>query len=221
MKELFHFDIETVGAHPDYQTFKSNDERGAKLFENKYNKMKWDEKYESIEDAYIDNAGIMSTYGKIVCISFGYLDNESNKQIKSIYGDDEKDIVNKFNDLLKKIETKNFNLSGFRVIHFDIPWILHKLHKYGIIPADIILMYDKKPWEMRITDLSEDWKGRFAWAFTFDEMCYEIGVDSPKDVINGTDVHKYYWSGRLEDIKAYCERDVEASIEVSKRIYKK
>lgn len=219
MKELFHFDIETAGAHPDYETFKSYDERGAKLFENKYNKMKWDEKYENIKEAYIDNAGIVSTYGKIVCISFGYLDNDSNKQIKSIYGNDEKDIVNKFNDLLKKIETKNFNLSGFRVIHFDIPWILHKLHKYGIIPADIILMYDKKPWEMRITDLSEDWKSRFAWAFTFDEMCYEIGVDSPKDVINGSDVHKYYWSGRLEDIKAYCERDVSSSIDCGIKLY--
>lgn len=219
MKELFMFDIETAGNYPDWETFKSNDEKGSNLFESKYKKMNWEEKWGDIETAYLENAGIISTYGKIVCISFGYLDNDGNKQIKSIYGDDEQEIVIKFNDLLKKIETKNFNLSGFRVLHFDIPWIVHKLHKYGIKPADIILMYDKKPWEMRITDLSEDWKGKFAWSFNFDEMCYELGVKSPKDVINGSDVHKYYWSGRLEEIKEYCEKDVSSSIDCGIKLY--
>ena len=219
MKELFYFDIETAGSYPDWETFKSNDERGAKLFESKYHKMNWEEKWGDIKTAYLENAGIMSTYGKIVCISFGYLDNDGNKQIKSIYGDNEQEIVIKFNDLLKKIETKNFNLSGFRVLHFDIPWLVHKLHKFEIKPADIILMYDKKPWEMRITDLSEDWKGKFAWSFSFDEMCYELGVKSPKDVINGSDVHKYYWSGRLEEVKEYCEKDVSSSIDCGIKLY--
>lgn len=217
--ELFHFDIETVGQYKDYETFKSEDERGAKLFESKYNKM-WTDKFSSIDEAYIENAGIISTYGRIVCISFGFTDNNGEKKISSFYGDDEQDIVNSFNNLLKKIETKSFNLSGFRINHFDIPWILHKLHKYGIEPASIIYLYDKKPWDMRITDMSDDWKQKFAWAFTFDEMCYELGVKSPKDIINGSDVHKYYWSGKIEDIKTYCEKDVSSSIDASLKIYK-
>jgi predicted PolB exonuclease-like 3'-5' exonuclease len=220
MNELFHFDIETCGEYPDYQTFLLEDERGAKLFQSKFNKMNWSEKYSDINEAYLENAGIVPTYGKICCISFGYLDNEGQKQIRSIYGEDEKEIVNSFNELLKKIEKKNFNLSGFRVNYFDIPWVLHKLHKFGIEPASIIYVYDKKPWDLRVTDMSDDWKQKFAWAFSFDEMCYELGVQSPKDVINGSDVHKYYWSGRLEEIKNYCEKDVNSSIDVSKKIYK-
>jgi len=218
--ELFHFDIESCGQYKDYETFLDSDERGAKLFMKKYEKMNWSEKYTDINEAYIENAGIISTYGRIVCISFGFTDNNGEKKISSFYGDDEQDIVNSFNNLLKKIETKNFNLSGFRINHFDIPWILHKLHKYGIEPANIIYLYDKKPWDMRITDMSDDWKGKFAWAFSFDEMCYELGVQSPKDVINGSDVHKYYWSGRIEDVKTYCEKDVSSSIDTSLKIYK-
>jgi len=218
--ELFHFDIETAGQYKDYDTFLDSDERGAKLFMKKYEKMNWSEKYTDINEAYIENAGIISTYGRIVCISFGFTDNNGEKKISSFYGDDEQDIVNSFNNLLKKIETKSFNLSGFRINHFDIPWILHKLHKYGIEPANIIYLYDKKPWDMRITDMSDDWKGKFAWAFSFDEMCYELGVQSPKDVINGSDVHKYYWSGRIEDVKTYCEKDVSSSIDTSLKIYK-
>ncbi len=218
--ELFHFDIETAGQYKDYDSFLDNDERGAKLFMSKYEKMNWSEKYSDINEAYLENAGIISTYGRIVCISFGYTDSNGEKHIRSFYGDDERDIVESFNNLLKKIESKGFNLCGFRINHFDIPWILHKLHKYGIEPTGIIYLYDKKPWDVRVTDMSDDWKQKFAWAFSFDEMCYELGVKSPKDIINGSDVHKYYWSGRVEDVKTYCEKDVSSSIDASKKLYK-
>lgn len=220
MRELFHFDIETVGEHKDFKTFMENDERGANLFLNKFEKMShWQEKYDNVEEAYLDNAGVISTYGKIVCISCGYLDKEVEK-IESCSGD-EKYILEKFNNTLKKVEKKDFNLSGFRIVHFDIPWVLHKMHKYDIIPADIIYSYNKKPWEMRITDLSEDWKGRFAWSFSFDELCYELGIKSPKDNLNGSQVHKTYWERGDEDIIKYCESDVSASIKAGEIIYKK
>lgn len=219
MQDLFYFDIETVGAFRDFRSFKNNDERGYKLFENKYFKMKWDEKYDSIDEAYLENSPIISTFGKIVCISCGYIHDDGTFRITSYYGDDEKDIVNSFNELLKKIEKKNFNLSGFRILYFDIPWILHKLHKYRIKPCDIINTIDKKPWDMRISDLSDDWKGKFAWSYSFDEVAYQLGVDSPKENMNGSEVHISYYSGRIEDIKKYCESDIKASIEVSKKIY--
>ena len=51
--ELFHFDIETACNYPNWKTFLSEDERGAKLFESKYHRMNWEEKYSSIEEAYL------------------------------------------------------------------------------------------------------------------------------------------------------------------------
>lgn len=213
------FDIETCGEYPDYNTFLLEDERGAKLFESKFKKMSWESKYENVDDAYIQNAGIISTYGKICCISFGYIDNNGDKQIRSYYGKDERYIVESFNNLLKKIEKKDFSLSGFRILYFDIPYVLHKLHKWGIKPANMIYLYDKKPWDVRIVDISDDWKQKFAWAFSFDEVAYELGINSPKENMNGSEVHKYYHEGRLEDIKKYCEMDVDVSIEVAKKIY--
>jgi predicted PolB exonuclease-like 3'-5' exonuclease len=216
--DLFMFDIETAGNYKDFYEFEQNDERGANLFKSKYLKMGWDSKYENIHEAYLDNAGIISTYGRIVCISFGFMD-KGEYRISSFYGDDEKEIVEKFNNLLKKIETKSFNLSGFRIMYFDIPWILHKLIKYGIKPADIIVTHGKKPWEMRVVDISDDWRGKFAWAYNFDEVCYQLGIDSPKDNMNGSEVHLAYYQGKLEQIKDYCESDVKASIKVSELIY--
>ena len=217
--ELFMFDIETCGEYADYNTFLREDERGAKLFESKFKKMGWESKYENVETAYLESAGIISTYGKICCISFGYVSDSGEKQIRSFYGEDEREIVNNFNELLKKIETKKFKLSGFRINYFDIPFVLHKLHKYGIKPADIIYLYDKKPWDVRIVDIADDWKQKFAWAFSFDEVAYELGINSPKENMNGSEVHEYYHKGKLEDIKRYCEMDVDVSIEVSKKLY--
>lgn len=219
--ELFHFDIETAGKYSDFNTFKQEDQKGANLFESKFHKMEWHLKYKDIDDAYLNNAGIISTYGRICCISFGFLGNDGEKKISSFYGDDEFDIVNSFNDLLKKIETKSFTLSGFRILHFDIPWILHKLHHHNIKPANIIYTYDKKPWELRIKDLSEDWKGKFAWAFSFDEVCHELGVQSPKDTMNGSLVHEYFWNNKYEEIKNYCEKDVSSSIDVGLKLFTK
>jgi hypothetical protein len=137
--ELFHFDIECSSAHPTFQTFEEKDERGSSLFRKKYEKMNWSEKYNSIDDCYLDQAGIISAYGKICCISFGYINNEGESTINSYYGDDEQHIVIRFNEMLKKVETKNFKLCGYRIMYYDVPWILHKLHKYGIKPANIYI----------------------------------------------------------------------------------
>lgn len=218
--DLFYFDIETCGNFKDFQSFKENDPKGAALFEKKYQKMGWDSKFD-INDSYLDQSPIISTYGRICCISFGYISDTGDNRISSYYGDNEREIVEKFNDLLKKIEQKNFNLSGFRINYFDIPWILHKLHKYGIVPASIINPYGKKPWDLRVTDMSDDWKQRFAYMSSFDEVCYELGVKSPKGEMDGSMVHGSYWNGEFDKIKDYCENDVIASIEVSKLIYKK
>lgn len=215
--ELFFFDIETAGNYDTFDNFTLNDRKGAELFKSKYEKM-WKDKYSDINEAYIDNAGILSTYGRIVCISYGFIDKGVNF-IKSIFADNEMEIVEKFNNVLKKVETKQFKISGFRIINFDIPWFLHKCHKYKIKPSDIVTTYGKKPWEMRIVDLSEDWKGRFAWSYSFDEMIYELGLQSPKDKMSGSDVHSKYWNGDILEIKEYCEKDVVSCIDAHKLIY--
>ena len=63
--------------------------------------MGWVQKF-PLEESYLEQGGIMSTYGRICCISFGYIDSNNEKQIRSFYGEDEKEIVNNFNNLLCK-----------------------------------------------------------------------------------------------------------------------
>ena len=212
------FDIETAGQYPTWRDFVAEDQKGSELFQKKYERMKWEDRYGDIDTAYLENSPIISAYGRICCISFGFL-HEGQKRIKSFAGVNEKEILLDFKRMLEKIEKKNFSLSGYRIWHFDIPWILHKMHKYSIKPPSIISVYDKKPWETRIVDLAEDWKLKFAWTSSFDEVCYELGIESPKDKIDGSDVHKRFHNGDIDDIIEYCEKDVAASLEMDIKIY--
>ena len=216
--EFFHFDIETNSKYESFSEFEKNDVIGANLFRDKYAKMKWDEKYDSIDDAYFENACIVSAFGEICCISCGFYNNGDIK-IDSIYGVDEKDILIKFNNTLKKVQSKNFKLCGYRIFYFDIPWILRKMAKYGIIPAQIIVTYDVKPWEMRVVDLADVWKGKIPWVSSFDEVCYELGVESPKDKMDGSMVNTYFWQGKMDEVVEYCEKDIKASIGVELKLF--
>lgn len=220
-REFFYLDSESRGKYKSLEDLKNNDKRGYDLFMKRYKKNEWESKYSSPEEAYIENAPIFSTFGSICCISFAYIDNKGDRHISSFYGEDERKILEDFNNLMIKVSQKNFNLFGFRLLYFDIPWILHKLHLYGIKPADIFDIYDKKPWEMRIVDMAELWKQKFAYSNTFDEVAYELGIPSPKESMSGHDVHQFFWDGRLEEIKKYCESDVNCLIDCSEKLFSK
>lgn len=218
--KLMHFDIETRGQYKDFASFETNEELGVKIFRDKFETYLHKD-FDTIEEAYLNRCSLVSTYGSICCISMGYQLDEGEMKIFSMYGEDEKDIILKFNNHLIKASEYGFYLSGYNIKHFDIPWVLHKMHKYGIVPAPILNIYNSKPWEMRIIDMYEDWKQKTYSTYSFEEVCYELGIKTPKDDICGKDVHPLFWSGGIERIKEYCEKDIKASIEVEKKIYLK
>lgn len=223
-KNLFYFDIETVGQYKDIDSLKENDERGYLLFKKKYDSNIWmQERAATIGEAYLNNAPIFSTFGKVVCVSFGYYHDKTiqGQTVSSIYGDDEKDIIEQVRELIDKVSKRHMILSGYRIKAFDIPWLIHKMHKYNIEPPKLLDIYGKKPWEISAFDLADEWKQQFKYYISFDEVAYELGVDSPKDVIDGSKVHNAYWNeGDLIGIKTYCEKDTITCMRVAERMLK-
>lgn len=221
-KNLFYFDIETVGQYRNLYEFEEADKRGYELFVKKH-KRYWilQEATASPAAAYIRYAPTISTYGKIVCISFGYFHDKNDRgyTVNSIYGDDEELIIKEFAELLEKVSRKHMYLSGYNINSFDIPWVVHKMSKYGVDVPVIMRVYGKKPWEVPSVDLFDYWKLSYRLFYSFDEVCYELGVKSPKDIIDGSEVHNVYWETKdLEMIKTYCEKDVFHSMEVAKKM---
>jgi hypothetical protein len=221
---LFYFDIETVGQYKDLETLKENDKRGYDLFLKKYEKnasMREGENT-SPEIAYLNYSPIFSTYGKIVCISFGYFheQNENGYTINSLYGDNEEDIMKQAQNLFSKVSKKHLFLSGYNINSFDIPWINHKFNKYGLSLPPVLRIYGKKPWEIQSFDLFNEWKAVHSRFFSsFDEVCYELGIKSPKEKIDGSQVHNTYWNENdLDTIVEYCQSDVYSSMVVAEKM---
>ena len=63
---------------------------------------------------------------------------------------------------------------------------------------------------MPFIDTSEVWSfGAWQEGFTsLDLLATSIGLDSPKEEIQGSEVNSYFWKGEIEKITKYCERDV-------------
>jgi hypothetical protein len=220
--KLIFFDIETVGKYRDVDELKKSDKRLYKLLEKKFKNTGDKERWESgtIEEMYFRMSPIIPEYGKIVCISLGYDDDDGKWIITSLTGE-ESDILNNVQKIFLKSGKAGYVPCGYNVILFDLPWINKKMIKHGIrIPYNIQLL-DKKPWNTGILDLSDSWRTTGRYWSSLDEVTYELGLTSPKDELSGDKVHDTYWNKNdISKIAKYCEGDVFALKETWDKISK-
>jgi uncharacterized protein YprB with RNaseH-like and TPR domain len=76
------------------------------------------------------------------------------------------------------------------------------------LPAKLNL-FGKKPWEVPHLDTMELWKfGDFKHYSSLQLLTSILGIPSPKDDIDGSEVARtYYKDKNLERIVSYCEKD--------------
>ena len=100
--KILFFDIETV---PLEYNFKNLDERGQGLWDRKTRFIQERENINA-EEAY-DKAGIYAEFGKVVCISMGFIlqkDGETQIRLKSIANKDESFLLQEFIDLFATLD---------------------------------------------------------------------------------------------------------------------
>ena len=170
------------------------------------------------DEVYADRAGILAEFGKIVCISVGFVnDSPTGKQIrmKSFYHDDEETLLKNFKDLLENSDKFQI-LCGHNAKEFDFPYICRRMLIHGIRLPDVLDIAGKKPWEISHLDTMELWKfGDFKAYTSLALLCHVFNIPTPKDDISGADVARvYYEENDLERIKVYCEKDVVALIQL-------
>lgn len=213
--KILFLDIETV---PQFYQFDELPDDGKKFYDAKTKML---QKEKSVEEVY-DRAGIYAEFGKIICISVGYIhEGVLGRQIrlKSFFHDDEETLLNQFVRLLD--ENPRFSiLCGHNAKEFDFPFICRRLLINGISIPDILNIAGKKPWEIAHLDTMELWKfGDFKAYTSLALLCYVFNIPTPKDDISGADVARvYYEEKNLERIKDYCEKDVIALIQLFLRM---
>lgn len=216
------FDIETVPIAPTYETLAEDYPHLSKAFEyyckytNKTPELSCEEYYQHI-------GSLEPEYGKIVCFSFGkinYEENEYTFDIRSYADEDEVVILKKISKLMYHVQEKNFVLGGHNIKGFDIPFLIKRFILNGMQVPDILWMQDKKPWEIGHLDTKEIWKfGSWNQNISMVEMAIILGIQSPKDIMDGSEVkHEFWVNHNLEKIKTYCEGDVRATSEIFLRL---
>jgi predicted PolB exonuclease-like 3'-5' exonuclease len=216
---ILFLDIETIPQHP---SFESCPEEMKKLWSRKAANLKHDPE-ETVEDLY-KRAGIYAEFGQIICVSTGFIhtvEGVETLRIKSFSGHDEHAMLQEFAALLRKsFSNSDSRLCAHNGKEFDFPYLGRRMVINNIPLPNILDVAGKKPWEVNFLDTMEMWKfGDFKSYTPLNLLTHVLGVPSPKDDIDGSQVWSVYWlENDLDRIVRYCEKDVEALANVYRRM---
>jgi len=217
LENILFLDIETVPLQEDYNAL---DEVTKTLWEQKTHYQRKEEI--SAEDFY-ERAGIWAEFGKIICISVGYFSFKGDIRtfrVTSFHGE-ETEILKDFKTLLETHFNKPQHLlCAHNGKEFDFPYIARRMiiNKIGI-PFKLNL-FGKKPWEVPHLDTLELWKfGDYKTFTSLKLMTHVLGIPSPKDDIDGSQVRDvYYKEKNIDRIITYCEKDTIAVAQILLRL---
>lgn len=219
-KNYFYIDIETTSKEASLFDLRMNDEKGYELFMRKIEKMKsfdseWNRDPQLI---YTDKAPLLPEYGKIICMSFGMFTDDGEQKIMTIIENTEEETVRKSAKVIAKAGGSRRFICGFGIKNFDIPFLIKKMYKYEIdIPLNLSFA-SVKPWEITVSDVAETWKGIGKSLATLEEVAHDLKIPY-KHIINGDEVHSYYWDKRdTKTIMHKCENDILITINVAEKL---
>ncbi len=219
LENVLFLDIETVPAVADFNEL---DEDWQKLWEEK---SRFFREREALElEASYERAGIYAEFGKIVCISVGFLrqvQGERKYRTTSFYGHDEKKLLQDFANLLSNHfnNPRQHHLCGHNVKEFDLPYISRRMIVNGIRLPELLNNAGKKPWEVSHIDTLELWKfGDFKNYTSLKLLAKLFDIPTPKDDIDGSQVGAvYHEEGDVDRIEVYCRKDVLATAQLVMR----
>ncbi len=214
IQNILFLDIETV---PENYSFEELTMEKQELFANK---TQYQRKEDYSPEEFYHRAGIWAEFGKIVCISVGFFDSFSKERsfrLKSFYSFDEVQILNDFKTLIDKyFNLPQHLLCGHNAKEFDFPYIARRMIINGIELPEKLNLFGKKPWEVAHLDTLEMWKfGDYKHYTSLSLLTNILGIDSPKEDIDGSQVAKVFYEEKdVKRIANYCENDTLAVAQI-------
>ncbi len=217
LEHILFLDIETV---PETAHFSELDTTKQDLWEAK---SKYQRKSDFTAEEFYDRAGIWAEFGKIICISVGYFKNQGDLRtfrVTSFFGE-ESTILKDFKNLLTThfSQTRHL-LCAHNGKEFDFPYIARRMIIHNIELPSKLNLFGKKPWEVPHLDTLELWKfGDYKTYTSLKLLTNVLGIPSPKDDIDGSEVCKvYYEEQNIDRIITYCEKDTIAVAQIFLRL---
>lgn len=217
LDNILFLDIETV---PEFENYSDLDPTTQELFGAK---TQYQRKDDFTPEEFYERAGIWAEFGKIICISVGYFTIKGDVRhfrVTSFFGDETK-ILKDFSNLLDNhFGQPQHVLCGHNAKEFDFPFIARRMIINGIQIPQKLNLFGKKPWEVPHLDTLELWKfGDYKHYTSLKLLTNVLGIPSPKDDIDGSEVGKvYYEEKNIDRIITYCEKDVIAVAQILLRL---
>lgn len=218
---ILFLDIETVSQYPDFSLVP---EDWQQLWSHKAETLNRDKSPATPGDLY-GRAAIYAEFGKVICISCGVLSGPPAARklsLKSFYGDDEKELLLQFYELLLKWGSEGQKyLCAHNGKDFDFPYLCRRMIIHGMKIPSILNLSGKKPWEVQHIDTMELWKfGEYKHFISLNLLAHALGVPTPKDDIDGSQVGTVYWAEHdVPRIVTYCQKDVVTVAQVYLRMH--
>jgi hypothetical protein len=211
INNILFLDIETVPQYADYNSLPGD---WKELWATKATSLLRYHEDETKETIY-QRAGIYAEFGKIICISCGFIVGNGGEKkiiIKSFYGENECLVLAEFCEMLNKwiaSDEQRF-LCAHNGKEFDFPFLCRRLIINNLPIPSILNTSGKKPWEVCHLDTLELWKfGDFKSFTSLNLLAHTLGIPTPKDDIDGSKVWTVYWNDNdLQRIVNYCQKDV-------------
>ena len=180
-------------------------------------------------EQFVNSTGFDGSFGRVLCISYAVNDDA----IRTIYNatDDEageKKALEDFWFVAKQIDL----FVGHNIMEFDLRFLLQRSMVLGVKPTwNRFTELGKKPWEMGkylsfaryqnlpIFDTMHEWSNWGNNKVGLEHLALALNIPTPKgEGIDGSEVWNFYKAGKVQEICDYCERDVETTRAVYKRM---
>ncbi|MCL1868405.1 MAG: 3'-5' exonuclease [Paludibacter sp.] len=225
LKKILFIDIETV---PQAASYADLSDEMQHCWDEKFTQLAFrqPEKYaeKTSAQSFEQNAGIYSEFGRIICISAGFIFENNEKtsfRLTSFADKDERTLLINFNSLLQKFcKTPAHTLCGHNIKEFDVPYLCRRMIINKIWLPKILQIAGKKSWELSFLDTLDMWKFGDMKNYTSLKLLTTIlDIPTPKDDIDGSMVaNVFYKENDLQRIATYCQKDVVATVQVFLRL---
>lgn len=170
-------------------------------------------------DEAVAKTGLDGSFGRVCVIGWAWGDDAAHAEYSE---DNEGELLEHFAKCmnLRPLTTHyETTVIGHNVSAFDLRFLTQRFIVNGIKPPLVIQRAAQaKPWEAdKVFDTMVQWAG-VGNRISLDKLCLALGIPSPKGDIDGSQVAEAVAAGRIEEVAAYCCRDVEAARAVYQRM---
>jgi hypothetical protein len=170
-------------------------------------------------ESYAETAPLFPEYGRIFCVSLGYVNNHQ-LNIKTIQGE-ENELIETLFKMVNAFQNSwgTVHLCGHSVKSFILPYVMRRA-----IVNDIPVQYlfdasGLKPWDITwMYDIKELWQGTAYKSASLLSLAHTFNLDYAESIILGKDVTTMYLNDEIEEITHRCEVNVRLCHDVLKKM---